>query len=150
MACSPQSASGPDAFVDTRTFSKNHPRLGRCRSTVPSFVYMQAYIPGSCWNAIGQSHAALRFLTNQRHPLSVVYPIGAKVRSLFGKCHKIFVFGGQAESVFQQIHVVKSLHLKKNDQIFFLKQSSCKNVSSKIMNMFSNRKCKIALYLWSI
>lgn len=31
VALSPQSASGPDVFVETRTFSRKHPRLGRCR-----------------------------------------------------------------------------------------------------------------------
>lgn len=53
VAFSPQSASGPDAFVETRSSSSYHPRLGRCRSSEVSFVYLALFIPGSCWNAVG-------------------------------------------------------------------------------------------------
>ena len=64
-AISPQSASGPDALVDTRTFSLNHPWPGRCRLCLRPCLrsgFYRKYDPVCDWSI----HGALRLLANQR------------------------------------------------------------------------------------
>lgn len=65
-AISPQSASGPDAFVETRTFSFNHPRSGRCRLSLPAFCLRRCFYrkcePVCDWSV----HGDLLLLANQR------------------------------------------------------------------------------------
>lgn len=68
-AISPQSASGPDAFVETRTFSSNHPGRGRSRLRMPAVCLRRAFYrkcePVCDWSI----HGTLVFLANHRRSL---------------------------------------------------------------------------------
>lgn len=100
-AISPQSASGPDAFVETRTFSLIHP--GWAAAVNLSVNCLRRYFykrsePGCDWSV----HGAFGFLANQRR--SVISGSAMEIHFVFvlQKCF-IFLFVNDVSKCFWEL-----------------------------------------------
>lgn len=144
VAISPQSAAGPDAFVETRTFSRNHPRLGRCRFNCALLCLHRWFYTRLALECGWSVATALRFLTNQRQPQAFFSANRSRLRAesvlyffCFDTCHKFFVFNGEG-IIFEVFYL--NLNLKKMLCRGFasLSCSSCKTCTQvENVNSFS-------------